>query len=154
VAHLERVKTTGVKYLLAVLVFSCIAGLTGTEEAIADSSVNAQTSVRESVTVDPELLSQLENIAHFRIVLHAPEPLRQLVAQVSTLLTALGAKRVEQRFVAQSPDEIEIRFFHTSDHEAAKLVKDALLLVFDTIDLRDFTNYKPSPDQKLIEVWL
>ena len=66
----------------------------------------------------------------------------------------VGAEQVEQRLVSQSPEDQEVRYFHSTDRSAAILVHDALALVFTGIEVRDFTHFTPSPHQKLIEVWL
>lgn len=145
---------SAIRHLLAALFFWCVAGTSVAEDSIPAMLGDTHATVDEQVTVDPEMLVQLQSIARARIVLHALEQQSQLASQISRLLAALGAEQVEQRLVSQSPEDQEVRYFHSTDRSAAILVHGALALVFTGIEVRDFTHFTPSPHQKLIEVWL
>ncbi|NND92801.1 MAG: hypothetical protein HKN42_18240 [Granulosicoccus sp.] len=131
----------------------------------ADSSAEADCCSMAAVTLQEssentsdtwrmELMNRIKAIDASRIVIHVREPSERLGSQLASLLSALGANRVERRVVDEVPLSNQVRYFHLVDREAGEVVSDALGLVFDEVALREFTDYQPAPSPGLIEIWV
>ena len=84
-----------------------------------------------------------------RVILHAPRSVPD--ERVGLLADALGEAGVnaEVRAVNMTITRDNVRFYHPEDREAASVVAQAM-----DADLRDFTDFTPSPPDGLIEVWV
>ncbi len=84
-----------------------------------------------------------------RVIVHTPRSVPD--ERVGLLSDALGEAGVsaEVRGVNMTITRDNVRFYHPADREAAALVAQAM-----EADLRDFTDFSPSPPEGLIEVWV
>lgn len=143
-----------VMVMVIVMVALVHVSLSSAGAADRDQGAAPQTK-KESVTLRQELLARMDTVEEsMHIVLHAREQASRLASQLSSLLSALGATRIEQRIVDVVPDDNQVRYYHSSDSMAGRVVGEALGLVFDDVEVRDFAGYEPSPAKGLIEIWL
>ncbi|MFK8081947.1 MAG: hypothetical protein AB8B97_16800 [Granulosicoccus sp.] len=134
-----------------------LTGLSNTlgfsQETVATDSTE-QAIKREAAVIEAKLLDRIEAIDSMRVVLHAQDPAARLAIQLESLLSSLGIRNVEVRYVDKVPEAVQVRFYHEVDGKAGQVMADVMSLVFDEVAARDFNNYQPSPSQGLIEVWL
>lgn len=84
------------------------------------------------------------------VFLHAPDALpADRIAALQSEVEALGVPAVEVRLTGFRISTANVRYFHAADAEAAAAVAEAI-----GADLRDFTAFRPSPRDGLIELWM
>ena len=120
------------------------------ERLAAETGTMPEDILEETAQTSEEpTLSPLPVDSDVRVILHAPRSVPG--ERVGLLSDALGEAGVsaEVRGVNMTITRDNVRFYHPQDREAAALVAQAM-----DADLRDFTDFSPSPPEGLIEVWV
>ncbi|WP_146065111.1 hypothetical protein [Albidovulum inexpectatum] len=85
-----------------------------------------------------------------RVLLNAPQDVSgDRIAEVVTNLAQSGFRPPDPTKVAFAISRSNVRYFHQGDAQAARILAERI-----GADLRDFTDFTPSPPQGTIEVWL
>lgn len=79
------------------------------------------------------------------------DELPQLLAE---LLRDSGEQLVEFKIVQVQVSADQIRYFHESDRSHAEYVAGLLTGVFDVLRVRDYSFFRPSPPEGLLEIWI
>lgn len=89
-----------------------------------------------------------------RIVLHIPEQNDALPDAIAGLITELGGRLFERRFVSPEIAVDQIRYFHAGDEAAARALASDLSPALGALAIADLTAYRPKPAPGLIELWV
>ena len=114
--------------------------------------VLAQAPDTESKIPAPALSSDLEATAlsrDLRVILNAPRTVPDTsLAAVIAALAESGADPAPRR-VNLTISTSNVRYFHPEDAGAATVIADGI-----GAQLRDFTDFQPSPPEGLVEIWM
>ncbi len=91
-----------------------------------------------------------------RVPVHYPSNAGSSAANAVALLRANGVDQSNAVPVGFSISRSNVRYYFDSDREAAQKVVDVLNAGGQPggVELRDFTDFRPSPERGMIEVWL
>ncbi|MEL6517154.1 MAG: hypothetical protein AAFQ39_05515 [Pseudomonadota bacterium] len=125
--------------------------------AVAAFSVEALRPVDKALpiptlaaVVPEQVLPQVqETILGVNVFVHAPGTAQQSAASAITVLRTVGLEATLTAPVAFGISQSNIRYFHAEDRAAAAEVARLL-----NADLRDFTDFRPSPRAGTVEVWI
>lgn len=103
-----------------------------------------------TAVVPEQVLPQVQNtILGVNVFVHAPGTAQQSAASAITALRTVGLEATLTAPVAFGISQSNIRYFHAEDRAAAAEVARLL-----NADLRDFTDFRPSPRAGTVEVWI
>jgi hypothetical protein len=89
------------------------------------------------------------NPSDYRIALHAPQTVNPAAVRIALAGLEEVGFSVAPRSVNLSISQNNVRYYHAADAEAARIVANAT-----QSEARDFTEFRPSPPEGLIEIWL
>ncbi len=92
--------------------------------------------------------------ASSRIVVHYNANSRQAARQMAYMLAQAGFGESEMRPVQLSVSTTNVRYFHEENRAAAAAVAEILRAAWGQSQLKDYTDYTPSPSVGTIEIWL
>ncbi len=95
-------------------------------------------------------------LATQQVFVHFPPNAAADAEAAVAALRAAGMENVVARPVTISISQSNVRFFHRADAPAARAVADALgdESVDTTPEVRDFTHFRPRPEEGRLELWL
>ena len=98
----------------------------------------------DTVTTGPAF-----NPADYRIVMNAPQSVSERALQIAVVGLEQAGFSADRRSINLSISENNVRFYHAADEDVAKIIAGAT-----QSKARDFTAFRPSPPEGLIEIWL
>ena len=102
------------------------------------------------LTEAPEAVVGTEPVGRdLRVVLNAPRTVPD--ASLAAVIEALEQSGAEPdpRRVNLTISTSNVRYYHAADASAATIIADGI-----GAQLRDFTNFEPSPPEGLVEIWM
>lgn len=130
-----------------------LAALQQEPEIVADTPESFEALATRFASLSPEVVEETPGYPGadaFTIHLHAPKSLAdKKLGAFATALRDTGFAVKEPKRVNFTIRKNNVRYFHASDAEAARVLAAAV-----DAKARDFTDYSPSPPVGTIEVWL